>query len=287
MVGTPVFLNVYDMYWLNDYAFGFGVGVFHSGIEVHNIEYSYGGHPFPLSGIFENSPKDPDELGDNFKFRESIHLGETDFSSEDVQKIVRQMGNEYQGDKYHLISKNCNHFSNQLSKTLTGKELPPWINRLANISSSVPFIERWIPAEWLTPIALQQKLNSRNGSMSSTNNSIPPPQRIITQTTLINTRLRANSEDAGSEKIVDSKSTSQTSRWGWFQRKNPIENNSSSSTSSTSAPVTARQINNSINQQQQPGLSRFWSSLKGKENGNIVASPKDENSSSPSNSKTD
>nr|CAD2145581.1 unnamed protein product [Meloidogyne enterolobii] len=273
MVGTPVFLNVYDMYWLNDYAFGLGVGVFHSGIEVHNIEYSYGGHPFPLSGIFENSPKDPDELGDNFKFRESIHLGETDFSPEDVQKIIRQMGNEYQGDKYHLISKNCNHFSNQLSKTLTGKELPSWINRLANISGSFPFIERWIPAEWLTPIALQQKLNtSRNGSLSTStanNSTNPPPQRVVSQTTINNTRLRTNSEDAngGGEKLSNTKSTIQASRWGWFQRKNPTENNNTSS----SAPVTARQTNNSSNQQ--AGLSRFWGSLKSKENGTSTSTP--------------
>nr|CAD2147808.1 unnamed protein product [Meloidogyne enterolobii] len=267
MVGTPVFLNVYDMYWLNDYAFGLGVGVFHSGIEVHNIEYSYGGHPFPLSGIFENSPKDPDELGDNFKFRESIHLGETDFSPEDVQKIIRQMGNEYQGDKYHLISKNCNHFSNQLSKTLTGKELPSWINRLANISGSFPFIERWIPAEWLTPIALQQKLNtSRNGSLSTStanNSTNPPPQRVVSQTTINNTRLRTNSEDANGAKST----TTQASRWGWFQRKNPTENNNTSS----SAPVTARQTNNSNNQQ--AGLSRFWGSLKSKENGTSTSTP--------------
>nr|CAD2156197.1 unnamed protein product [Meloidogyne enterolobii] len=251
MVGTPVFLNVYDMYWLNDYAFGLGV------------EYSYGGHPFPLSGIFENSPKDPDELGDNFKFRESIHLGETDFSPEDVQKIIRQMGNEYQGDKYHLISKNCNHFSNQLSKTLTGKELPSWINRLANISGSFPFIERWIPAEWLTPIALQQKLNtSRNGSLSTStannNSTNPPPQRVVSQTTINNTRLRTNSEDAngGGEKLSNTKSTTtQASRWGWFQRKNPTENNNNTS----SAPVTARQTNN---QQSQAGLFAFLGFIK-------------------------
>uniref|UniRef100_A0A914KIW8 PPPDE domain-containing protein n=1 Tax=Meloidogyne incognita TaxID=6306 RepID=A0A914KIW8_MELIC len=275
MVGTPVFLNVYDMYWLNDYAFGLGVGVFHSGIEVHNIEYSYGGHPFPLSGIFENSPKDPDELGDNFKFRESIHLGETDFSPEDVQKIIRQMGNEYQGDKYHLISKNCNHFSNQLSKTLTGKELPSWINRLANISGSFPFIERWIPAEWLTPIALQQKLNtSRNGSLSTStanNSTNSPPQRVVSQTTINNTRLRTNSEDAngGGEKLSNTKSTTiQASRWGWFQRKNPTENNNNNT--SSSAPVTARQTNN---QQSQAGLSRFWGSLKSKENGTYPPTP--------------
>jgi len=150
------------MYWINDYASVVGVGVYHSGVEVHGIEYAYGGHPYNVSGIFENNPGDAEELGENFKFKESIHLGETDFSAYEVKRMIETLGEEYRGDSYHLITKNCNHFSQYLVKTLTGSDIPPWINRLANMSGSIPFFERWIPEEWLTPVALQQSLEERN-----------------------------------------------------------------------------------------------------------------------------
>lgn len=43
--------------------------------------------------------------------RETINMGTTDFNPTDVKAIVELLGKQFRGDQYHLLNKNCNHFS--------------------------------------------------------------------------------------------------------------------------------------------------------------------------------
>lgn len=165
--GEPVILNVYDMFWTNDYTTNVGLGVFHSGLEVYGREYAYGGHPFPFSGIFDIRPREATELGEQFKFKQSIHLGNTDFTEQEVEKILEELGKEYRGDRYHLMSRNCNHFTGAFSQILAGRDVPGWVNRLAYMSTCVPFLQRCLPKEWLTPAALQTTVQEAGNRQST------------------------------------------------------------------------------------------------------------------------
>lgn len=126
-----LYLNVYDLTPINNYLYWFGLGIFHSGIEVHGLEYGFGAHEYPTSGVFEVEPRSCP----GFLFRRSVLLGSTDMSRAEFRLFMEHISGKYHGDTYHLIAKNCNHFTDEVCMRLTGKPIPGWVNRLARLGS--------------------------------------------------------------------------------------------------------------------------------------------------------
>ncbi|KAK7328393.1 hypothetical protein VNO77_22498 [Canavalia gladiata] len=128
---TRVVLNVYDLSRLNNYFYWFGLGIFHSGIEVHGKEYGFAAHNYPSSGVYEVEPR----KCPRFMYRCSVTLGQINMQPSEFHKFIENIIREYHGDAYHLISKNCNHFTDDVSHRLIGKGIPGWVNRLARLGS--------------------------------------------------------------------------------------------------------------------------------------------------------
>ncbi|GFZ10297.1 PPPDE putative thiol peptidase family protein [Actinidia rufa] len=101
-----LYLNVYDLTPMNGYVYWAGFGIFHSGVEVHGVEYAFGAHDYTSSGIFEVEPRQCP----GFMFRKSILIGTTCLDADQVREFMERISANYNGDSYHLIVKNCNHF---------------------------------------------------------------------------------------------------------------------------------------------------------------------------------
>ncbi|DBA93725.1 TPA: hypothetical protein ACH3X3_013792 [Trebouxia sp. C0006] len=175
MGGEPVYLNIYDLSDQNSWTYWCGVGIFHSGLEVYGVEYAYGGHEYDVSGVFATNPKDAPGPGESpllnelqlqagasctpawlnvlhfaVLFRENVLVGHTQMSPQRVQQAVQEMGEQYKGNAYHLLQRNCNHFSNDLCVKLTGQPAPLWINRLAGMAVMLHCL---IPTAWVPPLS--------------------------------------------------------------------------------------------------------------------------------------
>ncbi|CAH9056257.1 unnamed protein product [Cuscuta europaea] len=155
---APVYINVYDLTPINGYFYWAGVGVFHTGIEVYGVEYAFGAHEYPTSGVFEVEPRQCP----GFKFRRSIRIGTTVLDPIQVREFMEHQSANYHGDSYHLISRNCNHFCQDICYKLTGNNIPKWVNRLARIGS----LCNCILPESLKASAVQQKSENFKGSDS-------------------------------------------------------------------------------------------------------------------------
>lgn len=133
------------------------IGAYHTSIDVRGFRYQFGANV----GISRTaSPHGGGDSADSIRFvppngayRESIVLGQTWSEQGEINAIVQRMRDDgFRGDTYHLVKRNCNHFSETFAMALIlGNELleegngdvrtldkfPAWVNRLARIGSSL------------------------------------------------------------------------------------------------------------------------------------------------------
>ncbi|KVI06064.1 deSI-like protein At4g17486 [Cynara cardunculus var. scolymus] len=175
---VPVYLNVYDLTSMNGYAYWLGLGVYHSGVQVHGVEYAFGSHENATTGIIEGEPKE----WKGFTFRKQILIGWTETNLREVRRVMDELAEDYKGISYNLITKNCNHFCNDICVRLTGKPIPSWINRLARIGflcnciipASISSTKVGIEDNKVYTEGEMKKLRSRSGRFTSSSSCCSP-----------------------------------------------------------------------------------------------------------------
>jgi len=110
-----------------------GTGAFHCGVEVYGKEWSFRGRSSPGgSGVFWIHPKSASK-----SYRESVQMGKTSMSEEDVQRLLRMLMKQWPSNNYDILKRNCCHFSDQFCQRLGVGNIPTWITNLANTGKSI------------------------------------------------------------------------------------------------------------------------------------------------------
>ena len=151
-------LNVYEIKSLpvySGFAAALGSGLYHSGIEISQVlpngdviegfEYCFGANP---EGCTENAGKTGvwvckprrAKMGvktedEQLSWLTTLEMGTTKMSKASMSVLLDNMKHDWPAEGYHLIQRNCNHFSDSLAHALVGRGLPPWVNEIATATN--------------------------------------------------------------------------------------------------------------------------------------------------------
>lgn len=146
MPGTyPVLLHVYDLtasdlLGTNSLLRELGTGLFHTTLEVHGLEWSFG-HCEHGTGIFSEEHGagifSDEELKGDLGFHQVMLMGFTTRSAHEVMLLLDRLEMEWLGAEYDLIRRNCCHFCEALSAELDQGPVPSWVSNLAGVAASL------------------------------------------------------------------------------------------------------------------------------------------------------
>lgn len=136
-------LNVYDLRGtenVNENISPWGFGVFHAGVEVYGVEWSFGfvaacdpSAP-PASGVYPIIPRSS-PIG---TYRQTVGLGKLQsHTATDVWKLLTGLAGEWLGHSYHPFNHNCLHFCAELCGHLGLDPPPDWVGRLPGVADAL------------------------------------------------------------------------------------------------------------------------------------------------------
>jgi len=131
--GPNIYLNVYVPSEQQDKAKVPGFGVYHTGIQIFGKEYFFA-QGTSGSGVHEQTPK-TSPPGSPWVFSEQLDMGKTDLSDVEVRNVMAKVRDDFPANTYHLMHRNCNHFSELCCHRLH-VQFPSWVNRAAKWGSS-------------------------------------------------------------------------------------------------------------------------------------------------------
>lgn len=122
-----------------------GMGAYHTSLEVMGDRYTFAAN----AGIVKSRSRNEAVPGGAL-FKESILLGACSVRNRgELQEIVKKLDEFFSKTAYHLVHRNCNHFTETFATAIIMKDTlaepgthklkyyPEWVNRLANRSGMV------------------------------------------------------------------------------------------------------------------------------------------------------
>ncbi|KAG0367009.1 hypothetical protein BGX24_003441 [Mortierella sp. AD032] len=167
---TPVYVNIYDMIpsnVLTSIGYFMGIGVFHSGVEILDKEFNFGGHEYNFTGVFCVEPK----VGPpGVVFKETVLVGFTTKTDQEINQVIQTLSKEFTGDSYTLLTRNCNHFSSEMAHRLTGSR-PPGAGGTRNATTASPALGTEPGARRVSVFQQDQDSGTGVGSGGEINNN--------------------------------------------------------------------------------------------------------------------
>jgi len=161
--GFFVFLHIYDVsrnssiHLLNSILahksspVKFG-GVFHAGVEVAGIEWGYGYQPrLSKSGVHSCLPRKHSQ----HSFRQTVVLPSTKLTEDQINDVISDLIEEYPGNDYHLLSRNCCHFADDFAQRLGVGGIPSWVHRLANVGAVLNSVMSVASVDGMVPTSVR------------------------------------------------------------------------------------------------------------------------------------